>query len=79
MKNCKKHLRIFIAVITVVCVFLCGFSVSAETKDDVPYNTYTYWDAYGSKSPVKIKATHSVKEKIDGIGLGIGAFSDLHI
>lgn len=77
MKNCKKHLRIFIAVITVVCVFLCGFSVSAETKDDVPYNTYTYWDAYGSKSPVKIKATHSAKERIDGISLGIGAFSDL--
>ena len=77
MKNCKKHLQIFIAVITVVCVFLCGFGVSAASKDDVPYNTYTYWDAYGSKNPVKIKATHSADKRIDGISLGIGAFSDL--
>lgn len=77
MELCKKIFQLSIAFILAVGVLLGSVSVSASSEDTVPYDTYTYWDIYGSKSAVKTKDAFEVSGTISGTELGIGAFSDL--
>lgn len=77
MKTGKKLLQLFVALILVLGVAIGAVNVTALSTESVPYDTYTYWDIYGSKTAVKTKSTYEVSGKINGNSLGIGTFSDL--
>jgi len=75
-----KKRKIFRFLITLVVLSLAcssAFSVCAESIKDVPYTTYTYWEGYAAKTPVKTKATHKAVGTVEGNLLGIGAFSEI--
>ena len=76
MKN-KKILRFLVALLVLTLTFSCIFTVGAESIEDVPFTTYTYWEGYASKTPVKTKATHKAVGSVEGNLLGIGAFSEI--
>jgi len=76
MKN-NKILRFLAALLALISVFCCTFTVCAESIEDVPFTTYTYWEGYASKTPVKTKATHKAVGTVEGNLLGIGAFSEI--
>ena len=76
MKN-KKILRFLVALLVLTLTFSCIFTVGAESIEDVPFTTYTYWEGYASKTPVKTKATHKAVGTVEGNLLGIGAFSEI--
>ena len=71
MKIGKKFLQLFVALILVVGVAIGAVNVTALSTESVPYDTYTYWDIYGSKTAVKTKSTYEVSGKINGNSLGI--------
>ena len=75
MKN-RKILRFLIALLVLILSFSSVFAVGAESIEDVPFTTYTYWEGYASKTPVKTKATHKAVGTVEGNLLGIGAFSE---
>jgi len=77
MNKNKIISRLLIAILLPV-IALCGsFTVGAESIEDVPYTTYTYWEGYATKTPVKTKATHKTVGTLEGNLLGIGEFSEL--
>lgn len=69
----------FCSATVLLCTALSAavLPASAEKLTDVPYTTYTYWEGYGSKRAVEIKATHTVSHILEGGDFGIGAFSEL--
>ena len=73
----KTILRLISILFALILIFTGTLSVAAESIDDVPYTTYTYWEGYGNKTAVETKATYTPKETIEGNLLGIGAFSKL--
>jgi len=66
-----------VAIVLCTLLSLLAVNTSAESLPGVPYTTYTYWEGYGSKKPVEIKATHEVYKILDGAKLDIGNFSEL--
>ena len=72
-----------------LCSFLCAclllglfasfgsVSASAESVDDVPYTSYTYWENGGTKIPVATKAVFQAFDTLTGEECGIGAFKEL--
>ena len=72
-----------------LCSFLCAclilglfvsdgsIKVSAETVDDVPYTSYTYWENGGAKIPVATKAVFQAFDTLTGEECGIGSFKEL--
>ena len=66
-----------VAIILCTLLSLFAVSVSAEGLPGVPYTTYTYWEGYGGKKPVEIKATHEVFKMLDGAELDLGNFFEL--
>ena len=63
-----------------LCSFLCAclllglfasfgsVSASAESVDDVPYTSYTYWENGGTKIPVATKAVFQAFDTLTGSG-----------
>lgn len=77
MKFGKRLWQLCVALILVMAMSIGTLNVAALSEESVPYDTYTYWDMYGSKTAVKSKATYEVSGKITGSSLGTKAFSDL--
>lgn len=76
MKN-RKIFRFLIVLVVLALLCSSVLSVCAESIKDVPYTTYTYWEGYAAKTPVKTKATHKAVGIVEGNLLGIGAFSEI--
>lgn len=74
----NKIISSFLSIILLlIIVFGNSFTASAESIEDIPYTTYTYWEGYANKTPVKTKATHKTVGVLEGNLLGIGEFSEL--
>lgn len=77
MNKNKRISRLLTAVLLPIIVFCGCFTAKAESIEDIPYTTYTYWEGYANKTPVKTKATHKTVGVLEGNLLGIGEFSEL--
>jgi hypothetical protein len=79
MKMISRNLLrgILALCMTVVCLTCIVVPARAESVDTVPYTNYTYWETYGSKTPVTTKAVFQAFDVITGDGSGIGSFSEL--
>ena len=77
MKRNKIISSLLCVMLLPVIVFGSSFTASAESIEDIPYTTYTYWEGYANKTPVKTKATHKTVGVLEGNLLGIGEFSEL--
>lgn len=83
----KKTNLSFISAVTKLCSVLLLVALilavavvpasAAETLSNSPYATYTYWDGYGSKQAVEIKATHEVIHVFEGNDFGVGEFVEM--
>ena len=64
-----------------LCIILISVSVcpvfAAETLEQVPYTSYSFWDGYSSKKAVADKAVYEAAFVIDGYSLGIDKISDI--
>lgn len=69
--------KLLAAILLPIIIFGGSFCVKAESIEDIPYTTYTYWEGYANKTPVKTKATHKTAGVLEGNLLGIGEFSEL--
>ncbi|MBE6727416.1 MAG: hypothetical protein E7562_02075 [Ruminococcaceae bacterium] len=76
-KSSKFIFRVLSLVLALMVVLSCAVTSFAESIEDVPYTTYTYWEGYDNKTPVKTKATHKALGTVEGNLLGIGAFTEL--
>lgn len=77
--NTTKRLRFVISVLMSVAIIVaCGsFTSSAEGTKDVPYQSYTYWEGYSSKTPVATKSVYEAYKAIRGENLECGAFKEI--
>lgn len=82
MKYVKKFFSVMLICTLVLSLF--GWSVSAESffgnsakSDEIPYQSYTYWENYGSreKTPVPCKPMYKVDRFLSGKEFGKEAFS----
>ena len=79
-----KHIRVLLAGF--IAVWLCAFtvfavepSVTSVGSEELPYETYTYWQGYGyqDKTPVYCKPMYGVKTVINAVSLGIGHIDEI--
>ena len=58
MNKISRKLLCAVMALCLTAVCLMGITVPAraESVDTVPYTNYTYWETYGSKTPVATKA-----------------------
>ena len=69
--------RTFLCLIVILMLLVIqAVKVAAETMDEVPYTSYTYWQGYSSKVAVPTKAVYEPVKVIDGYKLGIGSFTE---
>ncbi len=77
MKSKKTISRLLSLILSAAFIFGGAITVKAESIEDIPYTTYTYWEGYANKTAVKTKATHKTAGIIEGNLLGIGEFTEL--
>lgn len=78
MRNNRKFIfRLLTVILALILVVVGSPAVFAETLDDIPYTTYTYWDIHGTKSPVETKAIYEVTDVLTGVDLGIESFLEI--
>ena len=75
--NSKFIFRLIVSALALILAFSSVTTAFAESIEDIPYTTYTYWEGYANKTPVKTKATHKAIGTIEGNLLGIGSFTEL--
>ena len=68
----KKRLALLIA--SLILVFSICPKVSAKSNDEVPYDTYVYWEKDEEREAVEIRSVYEVYKKLDGNSLGTEAF-----
>lgn len=75
LKTIFSKLIVLLILISTLCTGV--ISVAAEGLTDIPYQTYTYWENSGGKTPIQIKPTHRVVNVFDGWDLGLGSFNEI--
>ncbi len=74
----KKYSKLLLSFLLVILLaFSISFGALGASLNNVPYKNYTYWDNYGSKTPVETKAVYEPTRIINGNDLGIGSFSEI--
>lgn len=74
----KGTLLRFACVFCALAILFSMVTVSAtQTTENVPYNSYSFWDGYANKKAVADRAVYEVSETIDAKKLGIDALSDI--
>ena len=70
----KGTLLRFACVFCALAILFSMVTVSAtQTTENVPYNSYSFWDGYANKKAVADRAVYEVSETIDAKKLGIDA------
>lgn len=61
--------RLIALIFAIAVVFCCGVTASATTLDDLPYDSYTYWDEGSNKYLAGSRAMYEVEDIISGESL----------
>lgn len=69
----KRIISIFISLLLTAAL---GLTASASTLDNMPYDSYTYWQEDGSKYLAGSRAMFEVSEILSGDSLGISSFAE---
>jgi len=83
--KCFKLLALFLTVIILtasvfsISVFADSYSSNAVDSQEIPFETYTYWDGLGGKSKTKVycKPMYEPQTVIDSALLGSGLFGSV--
>lgn len=67
----KRLAAITVSLLLVLC---CGFTASAATLDNMPYDSYTYWQEDSAKYLVGSRTMYEFEGTVTGEELGVGAF-----
>ena len=68
--------KITAIIISIAVLFCCGFTVSATEFDNLPYNSYTYWDENGDKYLAGSRTMYEVEKIITDNSLSLSPFTE---
>ena len=69
-----------IAFILVLMVLMSAFPVLASSSDEIPYESYTYWEnmsSVNSRKPVYTKALYQVSDILSAKDMNVEFFTEL--
>lgn len=75
----KKAMRLICVLLALICLFSTVSGVSAQTANQVPFESYTYWQDIGEeRKAVYSRPMYETAFVIDSVSLGIDALTQIN-